>query len=314
MAKQSYVEQLRAKLQEKAKSAKPEGSTGSNNTIELIVPVGTTKIRILPPVDSEKLFYHTHSYNYVKKAGEINEETGERRDVMLFSLKNFQVDGKRVRNPIDEFVAKLYATKDDTNKAIASALKRKRRYYCNIIYYNPEKDNKPELRVLVDNSNEGKLMRVICSAMGIPFMRDVEDNWFDKTSAEIDEDKRYFDLVDIEKGHDFKIIKDKTGEDNWAITYEKSFAIEKPRALTEEERALLDSRIDLENHITYVTDYEQVQNTLAIALEAQDKAESYTPAASKLSAKPTASKTPRKQTPSEELSEEDISNALNDDD
>lgn len=311
-AKPTYVEALRAKLQAQAKE-KTNSNKEQANSNEFIPPIGTTKIRILPPVDPNDLPYYTHSYNYLKEVGEPKDD-GKRSDKMLFSAKYFNVDGKRVKNPIDEFVAKLYKTNDASNKATASSIKRKRRYYLNALVYNVE-TGKPEFKVIVDNSNEGKLVRVICAAMGLPFMRDVEDGWFDKSSSEIDEDRRYFDLVDIEKGCDFKIIKDKIGEDAWAITYEKSFAIEKPRALTSEEKELLDQRVDLKTYVEYEEDFDVVQNYLSAFLDngAHDSSAMLsrsTPTETpRVPRKPTVSK-PSVTDSSDELSTEEILNEL----
>lgn len=309
MGKPTYVEALRQKLQAQAKEKQTQNEGSSGNSNEFVPPIGTTKIRILPPLDANDLPYYTHSYNYLRGVGEANAE-GKRADKMLFSLKYFvDVNGKRVRNPIDEFVAKLYKTDNTENKSIAASIKRKRRFYMNVLVHNAE-TGKMEFKVLVDNTNEGKLIRVICAAMGLPFMRDVEDGWFDKSSSEIDEDRRYFDLVDVEKGHDFKIIKDKTGEDAWAITYEKSFAIEKPRALSDEEKELMDQRVDLKEIKEYEADYDVVSNFLEAYLE--NNSISSSDALNKKSSPPVAVAQERKtqpqksSEPSDELSTEDI--------
>lgn len=309
----SYLEELRAKLKEKAQDAASNKSRNSNDT-EFTPDVGTYKIRILPPLDPKDLFYHTHSYNYLEGVGEINEETGKRRDLMLFSQKFFNVDGKRVRNPIDELVFKLYKTKDEADKNFASKIKRKRRFYMNVLLIDAATGEATH-KVLVDNSNEGKLTRVICNAAGVPFMRDVEDNWFDESASNIDEDRRYFDLFDIKKGHDFKIVKDKIGNDKWQITYEKSFAIDKPRALTEAEVALLDARVDLKTYIAYESDINKVQSYLDMVLDNY----SGEPSAPKTKSEPSPSpkrpapvKKPEAK-PTGDVTDDDVLNALDED-
>lgn len=256
---QSYLERQREALAKRAEEAK---NKSGNRDKEFLPEVGTTKIRILPPLNPEDLFYHTHTYHWLKRVGE-EDDNGKRRDVMLFTRKTYEVDGKKKNDPIQAFVDKLYDTKLEDNKRTAGELKTKRRFYLNILLLD-ETDPEKKHRLLVDNTNQGKLMRRICSIMGIPFMRDVDDEWFDKDSINIDPDKRYFDLIDPEVGHDLKIVKKKTGDDDWAISFEDTFAVDKPRALTPEEREYLPKVYDLRNlpTVKYEESYEKVNEYL----------------------------------------------------
>jgi len=95
--------------------------------------------------------------------------------------------------------------------------------------------------------------------MGFPFYKDVQDEWVLETSLEIDEDQTIYDLIDVEEGHDFKIKKEKTGNNNWDISYEKSLATKKARELTDEEMELAKGRVNLRTFIEYAT-YEEVMS------------------------------------------------------
>ena len=69
----------------------------------------------------------------------------------------------------------MYDTKEEALKSEAGKIKRKRNSYWNAIVYDA--DGNPTYKVLRDTTNEGKLTRILCQVMGIPFFRDVEDNW-----------------------------------------------------------------------------------------------------------------------------------------
>jgi len=258
MAKKNYVSKLREKMKEKAATA----VTGGMNEFEWAPDFGTYKIRVLPPKDENDLFYHTHCYHFIPgDPNNINNSQGR----YLWAKKFYNVNGKKVKCPICEAVAQWYSIgrkeNDDQLIRVAGALKLKRNYFMNVILLD-EKDPEKRYKVLVDRTNEGKLTRLICAAMGVPFFRDIEDNWVDKESMNIDEDKDYFDLIDMEEGHDFKIVKKKTGSNPWDISYEDSFVIKKSSPLSEEDIELLDKRVDLKTYINYEEDFETVKNTL----------------------------------------------------
>ena len=320
MAK-SYADKVREKMQKKAGEA-TSGSTGDPR--EWTPDVGTHRIRILPPVGAkfpkdqqscsdDNLFYHTHRFHWVPKSlDDLQNKEGK----FLWTLKEFDVNGKTKRCPICEAVDQWYsvgrAEKDQTLLNMGSALKLKRHFFMNVIRYT--EDGKPEFRILVDRTNEGKLIKVICAAMGIPFFRDIEDNWVDKNSTAYDPDQEYYDLVDPEQGYDFKINREKTGNNNWDISYEKSFVIKKaPRALSDEELELMGSRVDLINYKEYVTDYNVVKRLLDGLLgeaEVEEAKEDSAPkkAAPKPVAKPATTKKPTSKDDDESM--DDMLNEL----
>jgi len=245
--------QLRSQLKKKA-----EDALSSRNPLEFNPPLGKTNVRFLPPINDDDMFYYTHGYHYLPGSGETPGR-------YIYTHKNYTVDGKKLKDPIDVAVSQWYETgkrtKDDAILNIAGTVKRKHHFVFNVILLaEPDPDKK--YRVLVDRSNDGKLARIICTVMGLPFFRSIQDNWVDKTSLEIDEDKEYFDLIDIDGGHDFKIVKTQVGEKSWDVSYADSFAIKKPRALTDDERELLEKRVDLKTYASYEEDYFAVKAAL----------------------------------------------------
>lgn len=262
---QSYADRVRGKLIKKAESAAAGG-----NKLDFSPGLGTHRIRILPPIrlndkgklveDTEGLFYCTHSYHWIP--ADINDIKGK-KGKYLWTRKFYDVKGGTKKDPIDEAVTQFYSVgrKEDDKDLLnlGGVLKRKRNYFCHIILYTEEG---PQYRVLVDRSNEGKLMRLMCAAMGIPFWRDTEDNWVAKDSGEIDPDKDYYDLIDIEAGHDLKIVKKKTGVNDWDISYEESFVMKSPRALNKQELELLNERVDLATYVTYEENYDIVKSEI----------------------------------------------------
>ncbi len=263
----TYAERLRSKMK---KEAEEQVNNFSQNSIEWSPKEsGTYKVRILPPVttdekgniveDPEGIFYQTHSFHFLKGIGE------EGKGRYVFSKKKYTVDGKTVKDPIDEAVAQWYASKDNLQISLAKEAKRKRKFYFNILLLEENGKLIPTseaFRIMVDTSGEGKLTRKICDEMGVPFYRDIEDKWVEKSSLNIDQEKEYKDLIDIDNGHDFKIQKSKTGNETYDISFEKSFAMQKPRALTEEERELLSKRVDLVRHVKYEDDFYKVKEAL----------------------------------------------------
>lgn len=267
--KKSYADRIRDKQREKAAQRLSEG--GSNNELEWIPPVGTHKIRVLPPLNFTKdtvnskgdlvgkkgeeddFFYMTHSYHFFEGIGE------DGKGKLLWVPKYYEVNGKRVKDPVDEAVAQMYdigrKNNDSELKAIAGKIKRKRQFFTNVIRITEEG---AEFKILKDASNDGKLMREICKNMGFPFYKDIQDEWVDEASLEVDEDREIYDLIDIEEGHDFKIKKIKTGAENWDIAYDSSLPVRNSRELSDEERELLKQRVDLRNYVTLAT-YEELK-------------------------------------------------------
>lgn len=255
--KPSYVDAIRSKLQNNAESA----LTKKANLNEFCPEAGVHTIRILPPIDPNDLFYYTPSYHWIPK--DLNEKP-EKNGSYLWTRKSYMVNGIKKFDPIDEIVKEMYfeaREKNDSDlKKMAGLLKRKRNFICNVILYPQQ--GPPQFKVLVDRTNHGKLFRKICSVMGIPFWNDVDDNWVDAESTKIDPDKQYYDLLDMDLGHDFKINKIKFGINAWDISFDESFVIQKPRALTAEDRELLSQRVDLKTWVTPEENYDVVKNEL----------------------------------------------------
>jgi len=266
MSKQSYADRIRGKLIKDAEVALNSSGKGGNE-FEFYPDFGSHVIRLLPPVKlvdgklleaPDLLFYHTHSYHWIPSdVDDIRSKKGK----YLWTRKNYKVDGRVLKDPIDEAVQQFYSVgrkeKNEDYLTMGRVLKRKRNFFCNIIL---QTNDGPIFKILTDRTKEGKLMRLFCKAMGIPFWKDVDDNWVEESTAEIDPDRNYFDLLDIDEGYDFKIVKVKDGSEAWDISYEDSFVIEKnSRALTNEERELLKQRVDLTTHIEYEESYNNVK-------------------------------------------------------
>jgi len=270
VTKESYADKLRRSMRSKAEAA----ASGGGNGLEFNPEIGTTRIRILPPVgkdfpknvmsvDEEANFYHSHKFHFIP---ESIEDIGTSKGKFLWVGRSLvDKNGREQKNPIAEAVAQFYAVgrkeKDENLLKLGGALKLKRNYHMNIIKYND--DGSFEYRTLTDKTNEGKLIKVICAAMGLPFFRYIDDNWVDKNSNEYDADQEYYDLLDLEDGYDFKIVKEKTGVNPWDISFEKSFVMKKAsRALTDEELEMMASRVDLKTTVAYETSFEKVQGIL----------------------------------------------------
>ncbi len=219
-------------------------------------------VRILPPQRMKEMrcFYATPSYNF------INDEP-------FFSLKKF---GDKF-NPIDSYVRKTYKTAqergDEALQKKMMAIKRKRNYYFEILLLgvNDEIFDEPMYKIMLDTSNRGLLAKKLCSIMGVPFFKDVEDRWVDENSKKIDTDKDYVNLIDVKNGFDVKITKTKWGEKNWEIDYDITPLTKKgPRALTKKEVEIIKAnRVDLFEVEEYVTDIKVVEATLKAWLEGQ---------------------------------------------
>lgn len=269
MAKQSITERVRARMNQKAQEAKNKKA----DSIEWYPPEGTSRIRILPPIDDENpYFYTTPSYHYIPDdITTIGQKNCKGKYLWTKSQYEVAVGNRTVtkRDPIDEAVEEWYKVGNETNdkemKALAGALKRKHKYMFNIILITKNEDTGEtnyEYRILVDSSNKGELARIICRKMGIAFFRDIDSGWVEKDSDKFDEDEVFYDLIDVDEGHDFKIIKKKTGDNNWDISYEDSIVVAKPRSLSDEERELMEGMKDLSTYIAYEQDYNVVKATL----------------------------------------------------
>lgn len=251
----SYIDKVREKYKKKAREDLANSSGVQN---EWVPDFGKHKIRIFPPIIEDDLFYHTHSYHFIPSTD------GESKGRFVYSQKKYEIDEKQVKCPIDVAVNQWYqegrAHKNDELLKLGGKLKRKRHFFFPVIRVDEEDPDK-KFAIIKDSSNEGKLVRIICGHMGIPFYRDIDDNWVDKTSLEVDEEKPVFDLIDIKEGCDFTIDKRKTGSNNWDISYEQSY-VGKKRALTDDELKLLEKRVDLRTIIAYEGDYNIVKSSL----------------------------------------------------
>jgi hypothetical protein len=260
MAKQQLSNDTLKALRDKLLKDANEAAT-SRNEMEFVPDVGKkTTVRFLPPKNPEDLFYWVHSYHYLPNVKKY-----------LYTQHDYLVNGERMKDPIDVAVNSWYETaktnKDDALYKIAGTLKRKKHYFFQVLIVD-EPDPEKKFKILVDRSNDGKLARLICVKMGLPFFIDPSTKWVDKTSLDIDPDKRYFDLIDFENGHDFKIVKTQNGKETWDVSYADSFVIETPRALTDEEKKIVKaSRIDLKEYIKAEEKYAVVKGALENFIE-----------------------------------------------
>ena len=246
---------MREAAQAKAAAAAADRQGDSH---ELIPEIGSVKVRLIPPKNPEDPFYYSHSYHFLEHIGPNG------KGKYVFSRKQYTVDGKIVKCPIDETASEFYKSKDEAFEKIAGKIKRKRHYFIPAILVD-EPDPEKKFVILKDTSNDAKLLSKICSIMGIPYMRDVEDNWWDKTSQEFDEDAEYFDLLDPKQGYDLKIVKKKNGTNTWDVTYDASFAVKPARALTDEELQLIkdhEADLDLPALKRYEENYSVVESEL----------------------------------------------------
>jgi hypothetical protein len=195
MSANDYLEKLRQQAMAALDSG-PRKYTSENEWVPTDIP---TRVRFLPLPEKEGKLnfpYMTHTYHYLQGGRD------DGKDIKLFVPKKVTKDNTLVEDPIDVFVRKLYDTKIESETKIAASLKRKRAFYFNAIIY--EEGVSPQLKIIVDTSGEGKLARRICSVMGIPFCKDIDDRWFPDKDFQYDPDKPYFNLIDISSGYDFK--------------------------------------------------------------------------------------------------------------
>lgn len=280
--KGSYAERIRENQRKKAQEAASK-NTGNPNEWSP-TEEGTWRVRVLPPVDltnnifnkegdqigtkgeEDEFFYMTHSYHFFEGMGPSG------KGLFLWTPREFTItkNGKEivVKDPIDEQVAEMYEiarkTDDEDLKKLAGKIKRKRQYFANILLYQKNEDGEfsPVYKILRDSTNEGKLISQICKAMGLPFFRDVQEEWVVASSLEIDEDDDVYDLLSTdEEGHDFKIKRTKTGKENWDFDYTNSNVVKQGRALSADEIELLEERVDLRNYVQYCS-YEEALEAL----------------------------------------------------
>lgn len=253
MNSEDYLESLRQS------AIKQSTETKSNSRDHEWVPTNTpTRVRILPIPSQDgkpRYPYMTHSFHYIVGGRE------DGKDVKLFVPKKVVKDGVSVDDPIDAFVAKLYAMKTPAEKEIAGALKRKRNFYFNALVYEDGKD--VQLKTIIDSSSDGKLAQRVCSIMGLPFCKDIEDRWFPQKDFVFDPDKAYYNLIDPSAGYDLKVKKSVTGNNPWDFNYNESFPIMKaPRALGDLEINLMKAAPNLDTYVAYETNYYKVKEIL----------------------------------------------------
>jgi hypothetical protein len=255
MSANDYLEKLRQQAMAALDNG-PKKYTNENEWVPTDVP---TRVRFLPLPEKEGKLnfpYMTHTYHYLQGGRE------DGKDIKLFVPKKVHKDGTLVEDPIDVFVRKLYDTKIESETKIAASLKRKRGFYFNAIVY--EEGVSPQLKIIIDTSGEGKLARRICSVMGIPFCKDIDDKWFPDKDFQYDPDKPYFNLIDVTGGFDFKIKKSITGKNPWDFNYNESFPVSNkgPRPLSDIEVNMMKSAPDLHNYVSYESDYYKVEEYL----------------------------------------------------
>ena len=301
MSANDYLEKLRQQAMAALDNG-PRKYTSENEWVPTDIP---TRVRFLPLPEKEGKLnfpYMTHTYHYLQGGRD------DGKDIKLFVPKKLNKDGSMVEDPIDAFVRKLYDTKIDSEIKIAASLKRKRGFYFNAIVY--EDGVAPQLKVIIDTSGEGKLARRICSVMGIPFCKDIDDKWFPDKDFQYDPDKPYFNLVDPTSGFDFKIKKSITGKNPWDFNYNESFPVSNkgPRPLSDVEMNMMKGASDLYNYVSYETDYHKVEEYLnrVIANLGSVKLDSSAPKSVPITQKtPYIPPTPQSST-EDDLSEEDL--------
>lgn len=301
MSANDYLEKLRQQAMAALDNG-PRKYSSENEWAPTDIP---TRVRFLPLPEKEGKLnfpYMTHTYHYLQGGRD------DGKDIKLFVPKKVMKDGVAVEDPIDVFVRKLYDTKIESETKIAASLKRKRAFYFNAIVY--EEGVSPQLKIIIDTSGEGKLARRICSVMGIPFCKDIEDKWFPDKDFQYDPDKPYFNLIDIAGGYDFKIKKSIKGKNPWDFDYNESFPITNKgtRPLADVELNMIKSAPDLYNYVSYENDYYKVEEYLNRAIShvsiSKPSGTTSTPKA------PTSVKTPAAayvaQASEDDLSEEDL--------
>ena len=315
--KQSYVDRLRASL---TKSLEEKESTSREN--EVTPEEGKVlRVRLIPGEfgkgkfpDGEGLFYWTIAYHFLEGLGK------DKKGKYIFSKEKY--NGEQC--PIQKAAKEFYNSNDKAYKSIYSKIKRKRMYLFNAILL--EEGKEPKLIVLKDTTAQGKLAKKICSLMGVNFVVDAqqEQPWIEKSDYK--EGKRVYDLLSTdENGHDLIIQRNKgkkitldSGKVIYEVDYNETYAYDEPRALTEEELALIDSTTNLEEYVEYIEDVETVEKYLNAFLDGdtaenieEDKKEEDEKSNSRIAAStvktPKIKAPPQRSTiPDDEVSKDDI--------
>lgn len=247
-----YLDDRRKKMSQQAQKTIDKSA---NSGIEFRPNFQKVKVRLLPPKDLNDLFpYVTAAYHYDLGGSSNPNKKGE----YLFAPRTMS-NGEKC--PWDVAADELFNTGDEKDKLLGSKVKRKRQYLFHILLVD-EPDPEKKLRILVDTSTKGQLAKQICVTAGIPFYHDLDDEWLDQTTADIDEDKAYHDLFDMDNGYDFVISKTKGSRGEWDIDYSQSYPVKQPRPLTDEERELAEKRIDLKTYRQKIDDFDLMQNKL----------------------------------------------------
>lgn len=270
MAK-NFLDELRNSLNAEVETRKGE----SNNTsdLEFVPEIGKTyKVRIIPgdfKFGKDKnlsLFYWMDSFHYMEGV----EQGG--KGPYVYSKPDYVVDGKNVMCPIDKTVKDMYDSKEKDLTAIAQKIKRKRHYKFNVILYEVDGEPvTPQYKILKDTSSQGKLAKLICDKLQIPFVADAIQTkpWIDK--FEEVKGKKAYDLLSQEGGHDLVIkrikgrpikIEGKKEQIN-EVDYSQSFVYEEPRDWSEEDYKIAEEARDLTTLTQYIPTFEEAEKILA---------------------------------------------------
>lgn len=282
MAAKSYADRVREAQQAQAQ----ENNAKKGDPRELTPGMGSLRVRLLPPrdlnssdpasisLDPNDLFYYTHSFHFLPSSFE-DLATGSKKGKFYYSKKNLMdKNGSLQRNPIDKLVDRWFEehkeTKNETIRNLASRLKRRRRYVFPVLLLD-EPDPTKKLKLIIDTTKDGLLIKQLCTIQGLPFYKDIEDNWLDTDTLKVYAGKKYLDLLDYDNGYDVTIIKTKTGGNDWDISYSDTFVEETtgPRPLTDVERSLLGNRFDIRSYIEYKGSYEEVYRDI-VAVVGED--------------------------------------------
>lgn len=247
----------------------------SDNTsdLEFVPEIGKTyKVRIIPVLysfgkdGSLQIPYWMDSFHYMEGV----EQGG--KGPYVYSKPDYVVGDKTVMCPIDKTVKDMYDSKEKDLTAIAQKIKRKRHYKFNVILYEVDDEPvTPQYKILKDTSSQGKLAKLICDKMGVPFVADAIQTkpWIAK--FEEVKGKKAYDLLSEEGGHDF-VIKRTRGrkieipgqkEPIYEVEYGESFVYEEPRDWDDKDRKVAEEVKNLQELTHYIEKFEDVEAILA---------------------------------------------------
>jgi hypothetical protein len=215
-----------SKLQEKYEQLTkvPGATTGKNDFLAqfMQLQMDTNVVRILPWRDESKEFYAETSIHRVPMSK--HDLDGQARNIHCIKLI-----GQKC--PACDFYFNLWKTGKPEDEAIARKLRARERYYMNVL--NRETN---EVKIL---SVGKKLFSSIVAAMM---------------------DSDYGDITNVKTGHDFKIVKEMSGE---YPNYDKSAPRPKPEPLgTDAEIAeIMDQLHDVHNLVKH-QEYSDIKNTI----------------------------------------------------